>query len=141
MEGKKKIMPPFFHPTPFLLNICDLKKSRGVQRFNAEYKVSPELASKIEQLPTLDIFFFLFLALKTTKMSSSQGAAAPSPPRLGCNQKHTKKIPQPSPSSFPDLPLFGSRLPLRYQATLQLRQRQRDQLTHGIQAAPILESL
>lgn len=51
-------MPPFFHPTPFLLNICDLKKSRGVQRFNAEYKASPELASKIEQLPTLDFFFF-----------------------------------------------------------------------------------
>lgn len=100
-------MPPFFHPTPFLLNICDLKKSRGVQRFNAEYKASPELASKIEQLPTLDFFFFfLFLALKTTKMSSSQGAAAPSPPRLGCNQKHTKKIPQPSPSSFPDSSLI-----------------------------------
>lgn len=117
------------------------KRAGKVQRFNAEYKVSPELASKIERSPTLDnFFFFLFLALKTTKVSSCQGAAATSPPRPGCNQRHTKKIPQPSPSSLPLL-LFGSRLPLRHQATPQPRQRQRDQLTHGIQAALILESL
>lgn len=73
-------------------------------------------------------------------MSPSQGAAATLPPRLGCNQRHTKKIPQPSPSSLPLL-VFGSRLPLRHQAIPQPRQRQRDQLAHGIQAALILESL